>query len=210
MLSSKIRQEYDTERLLEEKQLLENKLRNDFYFLAATPVIFVLLFFLVIKLRNRENKFSEKFIKLGKKFRKYYSFLIANKKTSEKKKTHSPEIIEDIKEKLKKFEEDKRYLDKNLTLPMVAKMFGRTHSQLSYVLNEHLNVSFTQYLKVLRIGYITNLLVENKMYLQYKVKNLAQECGMSSRQLFSTHFFEINGIRPIEFIKNRMKEIGEN
>jgi AraC-like DNA-binding protein len=145
-----------------------------------------------------------------KKFSKYYYFLIANKKTSEKKKTHSPEIIEDIKEKLKKFEEDKRFLDKNLTLPMVAKMFGRTHSQLSYVLNEHLNVSFTQYLKVLRIKYITALLLENDLYLKYNIENLAHECGISSRQLFSTHFLEINGIRPIDFIKNRMKEIGEN
>lgn len=210
MLTSKIRQEYDTERLLEEKQLLENKLHNDFYFLVATPVIIVLLFFLIIRLRNRENKFPGKFIKIWKKFRKYYYFLIANKKTSEKKKTHSPEIIEDIKEKLKKFEEDKRFLDKNLTLPMVAKMFGRTHSQLSYVLNEHLNISFTQYLKVLRIKYITALLLENDLYLKYNIENLAHECGMSSRQLFSTHFLEINGIRPIDFIKNRMKEIDEN
>ncbi len=52
--------------------------------------------------------------------------------------------------------------------------------------------------------------MENKLYRQYKVENLAHECGMSSRQLFSTHFYEINGIRPIEFIKNRKKEIDEN
>ncbi|REC43531.1 MULTISPECIES: helix-turn-helix domain-containing protein [Chryseobacterium] len=89
-------------------------------------------------------------------------------------------------------------------------MFGRNHSQLSYVLNEHLKMSFTQYLKTLRIGYITNLLMENKKFLLYKVEDLARECGMSSRQLFSSHFLEINGMRPIEFIIKRLKEIEED
>ena len=129
---------------------------------------------------------------------------------SSKKEPFSPEVIEDIKVKLKNFEEQKQFLTKNLTLPKVAKMFGRNHSQLSYVLNEHLKMSFTQYLKTLRIGYITNLLMENKKFLLYKVEDLAKECGMSSRQLFSSHFLEINGMRPIEFINKRLKEIEEN
>jgi len=52
--------------------------------------------------------------------------------------------------------------------------------------------------------------MENKKFLLYKVEDLARECGMSSRQLFSSHFLEINGMRPIEFIIKRLKEIEED
>lgn len=208
-LSSKIYKEYDTEKLQEEQRLLENQQRNEFNLLLAASVIIVLLPALIIWLCKKEKKFTTECIKLWKNFSKPHSLVRTNTISTDKKK-YSPEIIEDIKEKLKKFEEDRLFLDKNLTLPTVAKMFGRTHTQVSYVLNEHLDLSFTQYLKVLRIGYITALLMENKLYLKYNIGNLAHECGMSSRQLFSTHFLEINGMRPIDFIKNRMKEIGES
>lgn len=209
MRSSKILREYEKEWWLKESLLLDSK--NHFYLFLVIPFGIILSICLLFFWRRiKERKITKKYNEILEKFYDRESILKTEPIIDNKKEPYSPEIIEDIKVKLKKFEEDKLFLTKNLTLPRVAKMLGRNHSQLSYVLNEHLDISFTHYLKTLRIGYITNLLVENKLYLQYKVENLAHECGMSSRQLFSTHFFEINGIRPIEFIKNRMKEIGEN
>lgn len=211
MMLSKINQEYDNDGLSRENQLLENKNQNLSYLFLLIPVGLILSIYLLSFWRRvKERKITEKYNEILKKFNERNSILktepIADNKTEHKKEPYSLEIIEDIKVKLKKFEEDKLFLAKNLTLPKVAKMLGRNHSQLSYVLNEHLDITFTHYLKTLRIRYITNLLVENKLYLQYKVENLAHECGMSSRQLFSTHFFEINGIRPIEFIREKIKE----
>lgn len=212
MMASKIYQKYDSVQLIKDKQLLKKKHYNFNLVTVATVVatLIILLITLDYRRRVKKKKIDIRYYELLEKMRKHNDLFETVPILSNKKEPFSPEVIEDIKAKLKKFEEQKQFLAKNLTLPKVAKMFGRNHSQLSYVLNEHLKMSFTQYLKTLRIGYITNLLMENKKFLLYKVEDLAKECGMSSRQLFSSHFLEINGMRPIEFINKRLKEIEEN
>lgn len=208
-LSSKIHKEYDRDRLMKEIKLLEN---DKYYYIYIILEVIAILFvgFLVLK-QPKENKVVLKFSKVLKKLIKPISFSKKEIETdfSGKKITYSSEIIEDIKSKLKKFEEEKQFLTKNLTLPKVAKMFGRTHSQLSFVLNEHLDMSFTTYLKSLRIKYITALLLEENIYLQYKLDILADKCGMTNRQSFSLAFLEINGIRPVDFINRRKEELGK-
>jgi len=212
MMASKIYHKYDSVQLIKDKQLLKKKHYNFNLVTVATVVatLIILLITLDYRRRVKKKKIDIRYYELLEKMRKHNDLFETVPILSNKKEPFSPEVIEDIKAKLKKFEEQKQFLAKNLTLPKVAKMFGRNHSQLSYVLNEHLKMSFTQYLKTLRIGYITNLLMENKKFLLYKVEDLAKECGMSSRQLFSSHFLEINGMRPIEFINKRLKEIEEN
>ncbi|WP_343662370.1 helix-turn-helix domain-containing protein [Chryseobacterium mucoviscidosis] len=212
MMASKIYHDYDRIPLLQDKQLLKKKNHNINLLNITAAVTIIILFFILLAYRRRMKKkrIDIKYYELLERMRSQDGFVETIPIPSSKKEPFSPEVIEDIKVKLKNFEEQKQFLTKNLTLPKVAKMFGRNHSQLSYVLNEHLKMSFTQYLKTLRIGYITNLLMENKKFLLYKVEDLAKECGMSSRQLFSSHFLEINGMRPIEFINKRLKEIEEN
>jgi len=51
------------------------------------------------------------------------------------------------------------------------------------------------------------MLFKEKRFLNYTVEALAEECGMASRQSFSNVFFEINGIRPIDFIKSRLEQL---
>lgn len=211
MMASRIYHEYDKDQLLQDKQLLKKKHYN-FNLLnvaAAVAVIIILLIIWDYRRRMRKKRIDIRYYELVDKIRKKEGLYKALSIPSSKKEPFSPEIIEDIKAKLKKFEEEKQFLAKNLTLPKVAKMFGRNHSQLSYVLNEHLKISFTQYLKILRIKYITNLLIEDKNYLKYNIHVLADQCGMSNRQSFSAHFLEINGMRPTEFIRKRLKEIEE-
>ncbi len=206
---SKIYHQYDRIPLLQDKQLLKKK-NNNINLLnisAAITLIIILLILLDYRRRMKKKRIDIKYYELLERMRNQDGFLETMPILSNKKEPFSQEVIEDIKEKLKKFEEQKQFLTKNLTLPKVAKMFGRNHSQLSYVLNEHLKMSFTQYLKILRIKYITNLLIEDKNYLKYKIHVLADQCGMSNRQSFSAHFLEINGMRPTEFIKKRLKEI---
>ncbi|MFP3835777.1 helix-turn-helix domain-containing protein, partial [Chryseobacterium sp. SIMBA_028] len=92
---------------------------------------------------------------------------------------YSAEIIEEIKIKLKIFVEKKQFLNKNLKLPDVAVILGTNRTTLSYILNDHMNVSFPDYIKLLRINYITNLMLTDKKYLNYKIESLAEMCGMS-------------------------------
>ncbi|SEM27728.1 AraC-type DNA-binding protein [Chryseobacterium taichungense] len=211
MMASKIYHEYDRIPLLQDKQLLKKKNHNINLLNIAAAVTITIMFFILLAYRRRMKKkrIDIKYYELLERMRNQDGFVGAVPIPSSKKEHFSPEVIEDIKVKLKNFEEQKQFLTKNLTLPKVAKMFGRNHSQLSYVLNEHLKMSFTQYLKILRIKYITNILLEDKNYLKYNIHVLADQCGMSNRQSFSAHFLEINGMRPTEFIKKRLKEIEE-
>ncbi|MGE4513382.1 MAG: helix-turn-helix domain-containing protein [Chryseobacterium sp.] len=87
---------------------------------------------------------------------------------------------------------------------------GTNSNYLSQVINEYKGGNFNKYLSQLRINYITNLLFEDRKYLKYNIETLAKECGIASRQNFSDLFYEINGIRPTDFIKKRMQEIEGN
>lgn len=112
-----------------------------------------------------------------------------------------------MKKGLKTFEEKKQFLDKDLKLPDVAALISTNRSILSFVLNEHLKTTFNQYLKTLRIQYITKKLLEDKMFLKYSMDTLATECDMKNRQVFSNHFLEISGIRPTDFVRKRLEEL---
>ncbi|MFP7657724.1 helix-turn-helix domain-containing protein [Chryseobacterium proteolyticum] len=84
---------------------------------------------------------------------------------------------------------------------------GTNSNYLSQVINDCKGVNFNKYLSELRINYITALLFENKEYLKYRIETLAKECGIASRQNFSDLFYEINGIRPTDFIRKRKQEL---
>ncbi|WP_346986150.1 helix-turn-helix domain-containing protein [Chryseobacterium sp. POE27] len=214
MLSSKIHREYDTNTLLEEKNKLQRVHKNGFIILYYSMGFgLMILCFSIWKFRKREKALTIKYQELLEKFNTSQPtdhFLESKPVSSEEKNIYSAEIIEEVKANLKIFEERKNFLKQNLTLPIVAKMIGSNRTHLSYVLNVHLDVTFTTYLKILRIRYITNLLLEDSKYLKFKIDSLAEKCGMANRQIFSAHFLEINGIRPTDFIRKRLDEIQKN
>lgn len=217
MLSSKIHREYDTSTLLKEKKRLEYEHRNGLLLLYFSIGIgFLLLGFSIWKSwnsRKRENEISLKYQELLNKMsspQKTDTFKDTSNISIQEKNIYSPEIINEVRAKLELFEKKKLFLKKNLTLSTVAKMIGSNRTHVSYVLNEHYQMTFTMYLKILRIKYITNLLLENSKYLNYSIDSLAEECGMSHRQIFSTHFMEITGMRPVDFIRKRKEELNES
>ena len=120
---------------------------------------------------------------------------------------YDPQMINKIIEKLRVFEEEKRYLQKNLKMPDVADIVGTNRSILSHIVNVYLKIHYPDYIKTLRIRHITELMLEDKIYLKYKMESLADICGISSRQMFSLHFRQINGMSPTEFIRQRLKDL---
>ncbi len=112
--------------------------------------------------------------------------------------------------KLKKFEEKKQFTQKGLTIQKLAVQLETNSNYLSQVINDEKGMNFNKYLGDLRIRYITQLLFEKNIYLNYTIDTLAKECGIASRQNFSDLFFEINGIRPTDFIRKRKKELDNN
>lgn len=211
VLSPKIYREYDKETLLHDKNKLIYNLNSDVKLLYFAIIFSVIIFcFLIWRFLRNEKKLSVKYQALLKKYSStieldHFKHSEVNKIAE--KNIYSNQITEQIETNLKAFEDKKLFLKPNLTILKVAKMIGSNRTHLSYVLNVNLRLSFPLYLKTLRINYITKLLLEDNKYLNYKIDTLAKECGIVNRQLFSAHFLEINGIRPIDFIRKRKEEL---
>ncbi|UCA61745.1 helix-turn-helix domain-containing protein [Chryseobacterium rhizoplanae] len=211
MLSSKIHREYDTDALLKEKNSLERKQNIGLIvFCLSIIAASIILYFLIVRFRKREQELNATYQELSEKFNNPRTKTLFNRSSQvslPEKNGYSLEVIEEVRLKLKVFEDNKQFLQKNLTIQIVAKMIGTNRTHLSYLLNEHYHLTFTMYLKTLRITYITNLLLEDTKYLNYSIDGLAQICGIVNRQLFSKHFMEINSMRPIDFIRKRKEEL---
>ncbi|MDR6406031.1 MULTISPECIES: AraC family transcriptional regulator [Chryseobacterium] len=207
-LAPKIHKEYDTKTLLEEKNKLE-KANSWGNFIIIGLIIFALgLIILLIKRYKIQKNIQQKYILLEEKFILQQNPSEKPISTTEEKRTSLDEgKVEELLRKLKIFEDKKEFTQKGLTINKLASQFGTNSNYLSQVINEYKEVNFNKYLSELRINYITNLLFENKEYLKYGIETLAKECGIASRQNFSDLFYEINGIRPTDFIRKRKQEL---
>lgn len=209
-LSSKIHKEYDTQTLLDEKNELQ---KINYLGIVVITVLLIWAIGLVTLLTRRHKKakdIQQKYILIEEKFaEQQHPDTEAVLPTQEKKVSLNEDKVEELLGKLKTFEEKGEFIQKGLTMGKLATQLGTNSNYLSQVINEHKGVNFNKYLSELRIRYITNLLFEDPKYLKYGIEGLAQECGIASRQNFSDLFFEINGIRPTDFIKKRKQELDQ-
>jgi len=209
-LSPKIHKDYDTRTLVDEK----NKLQKINYLVTVIIIVLIIwavgLIILFAKRHRKAKEIKQKYIFLEEKFMKNQDVPKEEIIPVEEKRNLLHESkVEELLSKLQIFEDKKGFIQKGLTISKLASQLGTNSNYLSQVINEHKGVNFNKYLSQLRINYITLLLFENRQYLKYNIETLAKECGMASRQNFSDLFFEINGIRPTDFIKNRMQELEE-
>lgn len=208
-LSGKIHKEYDTKMLLDEKERLEASGRYKvFYGVLSSLVALVLLLLLVFHYR-KEKRIAEQYAllqqKLNRDTQKPLEPLVSNDLS--RKTVLSPEKNKELDAKVRDFEESKGYTRPGLSLSKLATRFGTNTQYLSTYINEKKGVNFNRYINDLRISYITQLMNTEKKYLNYKIQALATKCGMASRQHFSDLFFEINGIRPTDYIRKRKQEL---
>lgn len=207
-LSSKIHKEYDTKTLLDEKNKLEKANSWGSFIIIGLVILAIALAILLIIRYRREKDIQQKYILLEEKFSTHHSVSEKALPIIEDKRIGLDEgKIEELLKKLKSFEDKKDFTQKGLTINKLANQMGTNSNYLSQVINDCKGMNFNKYLSELRINYITNLLFENKEYLKYGIETLAKECGIASRQNFSDLFYELNGIRPTDFIRKRKQEL---
>ncbi|WP_228465980.1 helix-turn-helix domain-containing protein [Chryseobacterium balustinum] len=215
-LSSTLHKDYDRRTLIDEKeQILRSGNKK---IMIAQILIFsgsiIIIFFTVRFFRDR--KIKRKYETLQKRIADgTYNLKDVVKDIVEedtegylRKTSISPEMTLEIRDKLMKFEDELQFKKKGLTQKSIAVKLGTNSHYLSVYINENKGMNFNKYMAELRINYITNLLNTNNKFLNYTIEALAEECGIAARQNFSNLFFEINGIRPTDYIKNRKKELG--
>ncbi|MDV3796795.1 AraC family transcriptional regulator [Elizabethkingia anophelis] len=210
-LSSKIHREYDTQNLVDIQNKLENQNKWGLGMIILLCIIVSVLVYNVWKYYQNEKKIKTKYKKLEDNLQHHIepepSSVPYENISSQSKSTMSEEVYKDLQDKLEKFEKEKQFLEKGMTLNKLANIFETNSTYLSQFINETKSMNFSRYLGILRINYITQLMYENEKYLNYTIQSLSDDCGIASRQNFSDLFQEINGLRPTEFIKKRKKDI---
>jgi AraC-like DNA-binding protein len=209
-LSSKINREYDQSQLLEQKSRLEAKFSRS-SLLNLTLVIVALLLLLVLYLKYlARRKIKQQYRMLEQKILASPS-AVEPKEPEKLKQNQKVDIekkkVDEILGKLKVFEDRSGFTESGLTLNKLASRFETNQTYLSSIIRDHKGMNFNRYLSELRIAFITEKLYNDPKYLKYTIETLAEECGIASRNNFSDLFMEINGIRPSDFIKKRLRDI---
>ncbi|MDN3692540.1 helix-turn-helix domain-containing protein [Chryseobacterium tructae] len=210
-LSSKIHREYDERLLTEGKNRLEKmSWRRMMYMLVfiVSTIFFLCLFLLKYQ---KEQHIKLKYLLLQDRLNnKQYDMLIIDKQDviDNSVKTGLPEeLYKELDQKLQQFEIENGFKQRGLTLGILATKMNTNTSYLSTFINENKGENFKTYINRLRISYITQLLNSERKYLLYTIEALAEESGISTRQHFSDLFYEVNGLRPTDFIRKRKQEL---
>lgn len=202
-ISKKIAQEYDTPRLLKEKENIIADLKNENRFFSNG--IFLTSLFLSISVIGLIY-----YYKRQKKIKKRFDDLIneSSEEVTDKPKSKpksldiSDTIVESILNNLKEFEATNDFLKPNITVGSLAKKFGTNSKYLSKVINDFKNKNFSVYINDLRIHYVIQKLKEDKKFRKYTIKAVSSEIGFNTTEAFSKAFHKKTGIYPSYFIKN--------
>lgn len=212
-LNKLVYKEYDTPRLISDKENLIKSLSNEqtkFYWGLGT------LFLATISISG----FGLYQYKLKKKYRTRFKKIINESlevkenqnKINEIKKVKTDiikiedigigeELINQILDKLNRFETEKGYLESNITVQILSTTFETNSKYVSKLVNAYKGKSFTQYINDLRIEYAISQLKENSKLRKYTIQALALEFGFNNAESFSTAFYKKTGIKPTYFIK---------
>lgn len=96
------------------------------------------------------------------------------------------------------------YLISNLTISQVAVILDIPVRELSYIINNHYGMRFTDYLNSFRIKHI----VENFNTIAlntYTLESIAKQSGFSSKSSFYRAFHKIYNCTPLEYIDKNKK-----
>jgi YesN/AraC family two-component response regulator len=208
---------YDTPRLINQKNQIINEIESVSKMktmMIVLSIVFLLgiLFYLIISIRKKQ-RIEENFNKLLNESAQIINPINIEsnsenivKPLNDNNRNEIPEeIIELVKKELIVFQKEKKFLNKNLKLTSMADMFNTNTKYLSGVLNQHMGISFSNYLSDLRVSFAIDKLKEDTKFRMYTIKAIAEDSGFNNVESFSKSFYKKTGMRPSLFIKKLTK-----
>lgn len=217
-LLQKVVKEYDTKELLKSKQEIENAMT--FRTIIAFGIICILIAiiaFLIYKHFKNKRLFDEIMkrdtskpaiteinfepLNFEKTINSDTTEAISSENTDKQNSQEiSPDIETAILKKLEKFEQSKKYLEKDMTLSKMAVFLNTNTKYVTKIIAKHRGKGTIDYITDLKINYIIEILKKETKYRNYTHKALGEEAGFGSTQNFTRAFKERNGISPTYFI----------
>ena len=205
--SYKVNKEYDTKQLLLEKQEIEKEMRNSQNInrisVAAFLAIIIGVVFWHIKSRKRQKKIFNKI--MAEKTENKQHLIEEVEEGTRRTITISPEVRAAVLPYLVKFEKNKKYLDKDISLVKLAFYLQTNTKYTSLIIAELRGKKIPNYISDLKIDYIVEGLKNNSDFRKYTNKALAEEAGFGSTQIFTKAFIARMEISPTYFIRELKK-----
>ena len=208
-LTPKIYRDYDTNKLLQEISRLDRKKTIERW--ISVLILITLLFggfYLLLRYFSKKKPAGKNSF-LGINFGSHIPFKMEEgtyRVQDYTKSNLSPDIVDGVLSNLEKFEANNEYLKSKIKISDLALRFGVTEDNLSSILKEYKGANFSRYLNELRISYVMQKIASDPKYQNYSSSAIAEECGLGSRQNFSTLFHKISGITFENFVKQCRSE----
>jgi AraC-like DNA-binding protein len=204
-LSEKIHKDYDTKDLERKRDEIINQLEREKKQakILIIGIVILIILLIVIWCRFLKNKrlYKQRFEELMNKNIAEPNYRKELKQSNENELDINPEVNQQLLLLLEKFEYNKKFLEKDLSLAKLAALFNSNTKYLSKVILYNRNKGFVEYINDLKIDYIITVLKEEKRFRNYTNAALAEEAGFSSTQRFVKAFVSRTGISPSYFVK---------
>lgn len=201
-MSSKIFENYDTPKLIADKNKLISKLKKSEmksnYKLFFTSTVVGILALFLFHSWNQKKILKQNLYKL-----KHDTKIVVKEGRTQNTPAYilKDERKNEILSQLDTFEKNHGFLISKLTLNQLAKSFGTNSSYLSKIINHEKNVTFRTYINMLRITYCINRVENDTLFKNYKTSIIAREIGFSSTEAFNKAFVKKTGLSYANYIK---------
>ena len=228
-LYTKINKEYDTQKLITEKNRIESSLKTQRAVISSLLLIAVIIISLVgYRYYHLQKVYKDRFNEIIAKKDVDSTTNLPQEKALEVKPSSeadfsikpnnffdveyynkipglNPLFVESIINQLHVFEKENKFLDNQISQKMLSESLGTNSTYLSKIINVYKGKSFNHYINDLRIDYIIEFMKNDAKYLNIDVKELATMAGFTNAISFSDNFQRKYQIKPSFFIK-MMKE----
>lgn len=229
-LYTKINKEYDTQKLITEKNRIESSLKTQRAIISSLLLIAVIIISLVgYRYYHLQKVYKDRFNEIIAKKDVDITTNLPQEKALDVKLSSSeadfsikpknffdveyynkipglnPLFVESILNQLHVFEKENKFLDNQISQKMLSESLGTNSTYLSKIINVYKGKSFNHYINDLRIDYIIEFMKNDAKYLNIDVKELATMAGFTNAISFSDNFQRKYQIKPSFFIK-MMKE----
>ena len=214
-LYQKINKEYDTKKLISEKNRIENTLKNQrIIFLSLSIILIAGFLFFGIRINREKQNYKKRFEEIINQ----QNFTITAEKLSSDSSNYddkqqfdydfynkisglNPLFVESILQQLEIFENENKFLDSQISQKSLSEELGTNSTYFSKIINTYKGKNFTLYINDLRLNYIVDHLKNDVKYINMDVKELANKAGFSSAENFSDNFRRKFDLKPSVFIK---------
>ncbi len=166
------------------------------FFIFIIAIIFLLLFI-------QKNKMLLKLVQQNKAIIVAEQELGVNIDNKEKFNNYNLDNTkENLAEKLLiSMEKQQVFLNKDITLSLLAKKLNTNTSYLSKTINEIFDSNFNNFINDYRIKYAC-ILISNKEYERFTINSISKKSGFNNNTTFIAAFKKNTGVTPSFYIKN--------